>query len=162
MITIITVTVTTPDGTEGVADAIAYALDSPLNYPDDADTQDWGVDVSDGTGPRAELTPADVDTLVITAAELWDPDGDGAYEALSERQREVLAKARRICDGEHAGCDGEDKDYDTSSLAKEDARNAWQHRSPDGYPGDDTPPPWLGDPDRNDGEIEFAVEDEEN
>lgn len=27
--------------------------------------------------------------------------------------------------------ENDDEDYDTSSLAKEDARNAWQHRSPE-------------------------------
>ena len=43
-----------------------------------------------------------MDTLVITAAELWDPDGAGADEALSGRQRDVLAKARAIHDREYA------------------------------------------------------------
>ena len=63
-----------------------------------------------GTGPGAGLTAADVDTLVITAAELWDPDGAGADEALSGRQREVLAKARAIHDREYAGYEHSQED----------------------------------------------------
>jgi hypothetical protein len=55
MKTVITVTVTTPDDTPAnVADAIAYALDDPANYPDDAeDISEWDVQV----GTAGPLSP---------------------------------------------------------------------------------------------------------
>jgi hypothetical protein len=55
MQTILTVIVTTPDDTPAnVADAIAYALDNPANYPDDAeDVSGWDVYV----GPASSGSP---------------------------------------------------------------------------------------------------------
>jgi hypothetical protein len=44
-VTTVIVTVTTPDRTRGVTKAIEYALDNPLNYPDNAGTPEWDVAV---------------------------------------------------------------------------------------------------------------------
>jgi hypothetical protein len=44
-VTAVIVTVTTPDRTRGITEAIKYALDNPLNYPDDAGTPEWDVAV---------------------------------------------------------------------------------------------------------------------
>lgn len=46
VIQVITVTVTAPGGTTGILEAVRYVLDNPQNYPDDADTAEWGVTVS--------------------------------------------------------------------------------------------------------------------
>jgi hypothetical protein len=53
MKTVIVVTVTAPDDTQGVTDAIAYALDWPDHYPDEVDTSDWDVQVSEVLGDDA-------------------------------------------------------------------------------------------------------------
>ncbi len=67
--------------------------------------------IRDSTSPGADLSADDVDVLIATAATLWDPDGDGADEALSERQREVLAKARDIYRREYDQY-GDDRNWD--------------------------------------------------
>jgi hypothetical protein len=84
MITVITVTVTTPDGTTGVTEAIDYALDNPMNYPDSADIAEWGVNVSTGTeateGAAAEAAELEAElgeSPVYTAhftPEAWQDD----------------------------------------------------------------------------------------
>src|SRR4249920_2363665 len=60
MMTTVTVVVSTPDGTEGVTDAIAYALDQPDSYPDGTDTSEWGISVYD----MADLVPPDAITRI--------------------------------------------------------------------------------------------------
>jgi hypothetical protein len=69
MKTTITVIATTPDGTEGVADALAHALNDPVNYPDDVDTSDWGVNVIDGDAGLAAIGALDTiqDILSVPA-----------------------------------------------------------------------------------------------
>jgi len=56
----ITVVVTAPDGTNGITDAIAFALDNPMNYPDDVDTDDWCVYVP------AENSKPEPETEILT------------------------------------------------------------------------------------------------
>jgi hypothetical protein len=69
MKTTITVIAITPDGTEGVTDALAHALNDPMNYPDDVDTSDWGVNVIDGDAGLAAIGALDTiqDILSVPA-----------------------------------------------------------------------------------------------
>jgi hypothetical protein len=59
---IIPVIVTAPAGTTGIADAVAFALNDPANYPDDTDTSDWYVHVP-VTGQRLTVSIPLTDTM---------------------------------------------------------------------------------------------------
>ncbi len=96
MKTTVTVTVTAPDGTTGVTDAVAYALDSPLNYPDDTDTSDWGVNVT-GPGDYPPGTPMITNSRETYPAVVLTPPATVAWHRVL-----AWAEARRR-DGEYPG-----------------------------------------------------------
>jgi hypothetical protein len=88
METTITVTVTTPDGTTGVTDAISYVLDNPLNYPDDTDVPEWDVSISErAAGPLQE----GVDSVLATVAGtvFYSADGSEAIVLLRDEHYAV-------------------------------------------------------------------------
>jgi len=106
-----TVTVTAPDGTREIREAVEFVLDYPDNYPAGLDITEWGVLVSPAAGTAAfeGWSATDLRTLIVTAGEIASHygtgtdglDGDGV---LSTRQRSVLDRAGRDYD---AGMRGE-------------------------------------------------------